>query len=395
MDLERIRADFPALENYTWFQNGGVSITPRPVAECHARLMTELLERGPLHIVYPAEEYPRRSKTMQRLAAFLGVEAATLALMRGVSEAFQTVLRGMEWQAGDEIVVSADEEAALLLPALYLRDRFDIVVRRLSLVDADAHAQVAELQDCLSERTRLVAFSHVTTDLGYRLPARELCRCARERGIPSFVDMAHSCGLFPIDLFETGCDYAGVLSYKWLYAPYASGMLYVHPARLDELSVSYPGGRSEKWLDFENESFELHETAERFQFGPWSWPLVHAWADAVDYLCGIGLDAIAARTAELTTRLKDGLEAIPAATLLTPRSPDRSAALVAMSLEGWTGEDLAGTLREQFNMIVKPLPHTREGLRISVPFFLFEEEVDQLVEALQTLSTGGSSTGHS
>ena len=395
MDLQRIRADFPALENYTWFQNGGVSITPRPVAECHARLMAELLERGPLHIVYPDEEYPRRDETMRRLADFLGVEAGTLALMRGVSEAFQTVLRGMDWQAGDEIVVSADEEAALFLPALYLRDQFGVVVHRLPLVDGDPAAQVTALEGCLSERTRLVAFSHVTTDLGYRLPARELCACARNRNIPSFVDMAHSCGLFPIDLVETGCDYAGILSYKWLYAPYASGVLYVAPARLDDLAVSYPGGRSEKWLDFENESFELHDTAERFQFGPWSWTLVHAWAAALDYLSEIGIEAIAARTAALTSRLKDGLATIPAVTLLTPSLPDRSAALVAMSLECWTGEQLAGSLREQFNMIVKPLPHTREGLRISVPFFLLEEEVDRLVEALQTLSTNRSLTEHS
>ena len=117
-DLQRVRSDFPALENYTWFQNGGVSITPRPVAEIHAGLMDELLQRGPMHIVYPDEEYPRRERSMARLAEFFGVSPSTLALMRGVSEAFLTVLRGLDWQPGDEIVVSADEEAALLLPVL-------------------------------------------------------------------------------------------------------------------------------------------------------------------------------------------------------------------------------------------------------------------------------------
>ena len=53
IDVEGVRALFPALGNYVWFQNGGVSITPTPVAEEHARLMRELLERGPMHIVYP------------------------------------------------------------------------------------------------------------------------------------------------------------------------------------------------------------------------------------------------------------------------------------------------------------------------------------------------------
>ena len=95
MDIPRIRADFPALENYTWFQNGGVSITPKPVADVHRMLMQEILTRGPMHIVYPDEEWPRREQTMDRFARFFSVDRDELGLMRGVSEAFQTVLRGL------------------------------------------------------------------------------------------------------------------------------------------------------------------------------------------------------------------------------------------------------------------------------------------------------------
>src|SRR5262245_46863440 len=100
MDIAKIRADFPALRNYTWFQNGGVSITPLPVANEHARLMRELLERGPMHIVYPEEEYPRRRRSIERLSRFFAAEPGELALMRGVSEAFQTALRGIGWRRG-------------------------------------------------------------------------------------------------------------------------------------------------------------------------------------------------------------------------------------------------------------------------------------------------------
>lgn len=106
IDIAAIRRDFPALEQYTWLQNGGVSITPAPVAAEHIRWMEEILNRGPLHIVYPQEEYPRRQQTMARLALFFGVAVEELALMRGVSEGFQTVVRGMDWQHGDEILIS-------------------------------------------------------------------------------------------------------------------------------------------------------------------------------------------------------------------------------------------------------------------------------------------------
>ena len=97
--VEKIRADIPALEQYVWFQNGGVSVTPRAIAAEHARLMEELVVRGPMHIVYPDEEYPRRERSKAALARFFGVAPETLALMRGVSEAYQTVLRGLELAA--------------------------------------------------------------------------------------------------------------------------------------------------------------------------------------------------------------------------------------------------------------------------------------------------------
>ena len=386
-EVLRLREDFPPLQTCVWFQNGGVSITPRPVAEAHAALMRELYERGPLHIAYPDEEYPRRRASIARIARYCGAEPAELALMRGVSEAYLTVLRGLDWRPGDEIMLTEDEEAALLLPSLHLRDRAGVRVVKVPLC-ADPAEQIAAFATRLSDRTRLVAISHVTTDLGFRLPVEAICALARERGALTFLDMAHSLGLWPIDLGALGCDFAGLLSYKWTYAPYAAGALYVRREQLNDLAVTYAGGRAERWLDFEGDAYALHDSAERFQFGPWSWPLVHAWAAALDYLDGIGSGRIWSRTAALTDRLKAGLLTIPGLTLFTPRPAEHSAALVSFGLAGWTGEALRLALRERWRIIIKPLPHGREGLRASLPIFLLEEEIDLLVDALRTLASG-------
>jgi selenocysteine lyase/cysteine desulfurase len=254
---------------------------------------------------------------------------------------------------------------------------------------ADPDEQIAAFAERLSERTRLVAISHVTTDLGFRLPVEAICALARERGALTFLDLAHSVGLWPIDLRALGCDFAGLLSYKWMYAPYTAGALYVRRERLDDLAVTYAGGRAERWLDFEEDTYALHDSAERFQFGPWSWPLVHAWAAALDYLDGIGVGRIWARTSALTDRLKAGLAEIPGVALYTPLPAECSAALVTFGVAGWTGEALRLALRERWGIIIKPLPHGREGLRASVPFFLLEEEIDLLVAALGELAREG------
>jgi selenocysteine lyase/cysteine desulfurase len=385
LNVPAVREQFPALQNYVWFQNGGVSITPTPIAAEHARLMRELYERGPMHIVFPNEEYPRRRASITTLARFFDVEPQELALMRGVSEAYLTVLRGLAWQPGDELIITSDEEAALFLPSLHLRDRHGVIVRKAPLVD-DVDGQLAAVEELLSERTRLVAISHVTTDLGFRLPVERICAAARAYGARTFVDLAHSAGLYPISLGELGCDFAGLLSYKWMYSPYAAGLLYVRRERLDQLQVTYAGGRAEAALDWQIDTYELHDSAERFQFGPWSWPLVHTWAFAVEWLTGLGLDDIWARTAALTTLLKDGLSEIPGTTRYTPRSPDRSAALVSFGLDRWSGAELTSALRERWNVIVKPIPNVAEGLRVSVPFFLLEDEIELLLGALGELA---------
>lgn len=380
IDVETTRKQFPALSEFVWFQNGGVSLTPVPVAQRLSELMQELLERGPVHIAHWEEEAPRRTASIERIATFFGVEAKTLALMRGVSEGFQTVLRGIDWAEGDEILITSEEEAALFLPALHLRDLFGVRVIKVPLC-RDAEEQVDAFRARIGSRTKLVAFSHVTTDTGHRLPAEAICAAAAEMGALSFVDTAHSAGVFPVSLDAMGCDFAGILSYKWLYAPYASGVLYVRPVRLDAIRVTYAGGRSEAVLDWHQDRFEHKQTAERFQYGPWCWPLVHAWATSLDYLDGFGLDTIWSRTAELSTRLKDGLSSISGVRTLTPVEPDRSAALVSFEVAADPIE-ITGRLRSQYNIVIKPTHATFSGLRASIPFFLLEEEIDGLLAAL-------------
>ncbi len=383
IDIAKVRDDFPALKNFVWLQNGGVSITPLPVAREHATRMEELLERGPLHIAFPQEEYPRRARSMDVLAHFFSCQVSELALMRGVSEAFQTVLRGIDWHAGDRVLITEDEEAALLLPLLHLRDVSGIEVIKVSLV-ADPHEQLALFERQMNERTRLLAVSHVTTDRGFRLPVERLCEAARARGVLSFVDLAHSAGLFPLSLRDLGCDFAGLLSYKWMYAPYAAGALFVRREMLDVLQVRYAGGRSQAALDFEGDTYSLRDSAERFQYGPWSWPLVHAWARSLEYLQSIGLAAIEERTQQLATHLKEGLAEL-GAELYTPTSAESSAALVSFGYGEVAGKDLCAALRQRWNIVVKALPHGRQGLRASVAFFLLDDELDVLLSGLHAL----------
>ena len=109
----------------------------------------------------------------------------------------------------------------------------------------------------------------------------------------------------------------------------------------------------------------------------------------MEYLTCIGLDAIWARTVLLTTRLKRGLNEIPGVRLITPLSPEQSAAVVGFNLDDWQPPHVRDALRKRWRIVVKAFNTTRQGLRASVPFFLLEEEIDLLLHALATLASEG------
>ena len=396
MDVETIRAQVPALSNFVWFQNGFVSLTPTPIAEEHARLMRELYEKGPMHLLHPDVENPRRTASVERIADFLHVDADEVALKLAVSDGFNTVVNGLEWREGDQIITTEEEAAAILGPSLHLKQTRGVQVFKAPLVD-DIEGQVSAIADLITDRTRLIAFSHVTTETGFHVPATQICRGARQRGVLTFNDMAHSVGLYDIDVHEMDCDFAGVSNYKWTYSPYACGVLYVRRDSLGELQYAASPNRGLNLKDPIDDVLEVPDSAMRLQSGPWCWPLVHTWAFALDWLSEIGLEAIWDRTAALTGRLKRALLDIPGVTLFTPMSPDLSAALVTFHLNGWDSDELVSQLKQRWNIEIKSVPMTwsrtpersvvpSHAVRASVAFFLKEEEIDLLADAVSRLA---------
>jgi cysteine desulfurase / selenocysteine lyase len=384
IDVEALQRDFPAHGAPICFDNGSVSLTPRPVAAGLADELRDVFEHGPPHVLRPDEEYPRREHTLERIAGFLGTARENIALTRGVSEAFQIVLHGIDWRRGDRIIVTEDEEASLLLPVLQLADVHGVEVIQLAWRELAELGARASLERQLDERTRLLAISHVTTNVGYRYPARELCELTRARGIPSFVDVAHSIGVIPVTLDELGCDFAGVVSYKWMYGPYAAGALYVRPGSVDAIALRYAGIRSERSLDPQAMTYALHDDARRFEYGPWSWSIVHAWGRAIEYLESIGADAICQRTASLVDDVRARLGGLPGVTVLTPPS-EQAAALVTFTVAGLASTTAHERLLTEANVRVKVVPGPGERVRASIALYTSDDDVDRLIGGVAAL----------
>src|SRR3954464_5639902 len=220
---------------------GSVGCSPLPVLNAMIdHLLSAEAFREPAYPWFGYEENPRLRELRDALAAFLHCKRDELALVRNATEANNVVCNGLDLKAGDEVLLTDQEHPGGRCCWEQKAARYGIKLNSVPLPKPPASADeiVERFRRALTPRTRVLAFSHVTTVTGLILPAKELCRLARERDAWSHVDGAHAIGQIPLDLHDLGCDSYATSPHKWLLAPKGTGTLYVREELLDRLWVT-------------------------------------------------------------------------------------------------------------------------------------------------------------
>ena len=385
LDVAAVRRDIPFLDRAVYLNTGGVAPLPRPVYDCLSREFTDRFLSGPPLNMRPQSLKAEKDGARQEMARFLGVMAQEICFTRGVSDGANIVFGGLPWEPGDEVIITDEEHSAFLLPALLAKERFGAVVRIVRL-DNDPVVILQRFEALLSQRTRLVALSHVTTDNGIRLPVEGISASARRASIPVYLDGAQAIGQFPVDLGEVGCDFYSLLSYKWLLGPYSAGVLYISEAWAEKLQVTSVGARAERAIDVEAGTFDLLPGAQGFEFGPRTWPCCFAMVEAVHYLERIGPCEIAGQAGAQAAYLRQGLEAIPGVILRSPADTETATGIVTFSIEGMPGREISDAFRNRWNIITRPTGLRFDGVRVSVAFFTTRDELDTVLEATDQLA---------
>ena len=369
MDVDAIRATMPLVHERLYFNTGGIAPSPAAVTDTLVDEFNWISQHGPPLMVDRERYSGQITDARQRMADFCGVQVEDLCLTRGVADGVTTVLNGFDWKEGDELILTDEEHPSVKIPAERLTPAHGVQLKFLP-VAGTAEAILERLRDLLTPRTRLLALSHVTTDTGTRLPARDIVQLAHERDVPVLYDAAQSLGQFPIDVPQIGADFYSLLVYKWLYGPYSAGALYIEKSWHDRLrvvptSVNYSGT----------------EGAQRFEFITVPWPYYMASAAAFDFLRTIGLENIEARATRLATELRNGLKRIPGLSIESPEEPGMSTGIVTFRVEGVEGGTISEGLRQR-NIITRPTGLKFSGVRVSVTFFNIEEELEAVVKAV-------------
>jgi selenocysteine lyase/cysteine desulfurase len=382
-DIDAIRAEIKALDKSIYMNTGGAGPLPNSVSQDIISTYQDVAENGGDIPTTKGPVKDRFEGARQVSADLFGVDSSEIALFRAISEGISTVAYGMDWNQGDEVIISSEEHPTGIIVWLNLAERRGIKIKKLEIT-LDKEELLSRFSDLLTDRTRLVALSHVTTDTGTRLPAKEMCDLAHAHGIPVILDAAQSAGQFPIDLRDIDVDFYACTGHKWLLGGWGTGIFYVKKEWIPKLQVSWSGSGAGDW-NRQTDELVFADSAHRFEFGGRHDPLYSGMSKGIEFVQNVGLENIETQSRSLTDRLKAAISEIDGATLRSPESPEFSTGIVTFSVAGLSGTDLNAQMFERWRILGRPaLNHS--SMRLSCAFFNSDQEIDTVIDAISALT---------
>jgi selenocysteine lyase/cysteine desulfurase len=367
-DWDKLRAEFPALADWTFLNTATFGQLPRRAAEAMA---AHLRHRNELACADFLSWFDDADRIRELTARLIHSAAGDVAFIPNASVALSLLIGGMKWESGDRIVTLEGEfPNNIYYPALLSCEQVEFVAARW-----------ANFYESLTPRTRLVAVSTVNYSNGFRVPLAEVAAELRSRGILLYVDGTQSLGALRFDVTEIRPDMLAVHGYKWLLSPTGAGFVYVSPELRERLEPNVIGWRSHKgWRNVDHlhqGAPEFVEAAEKYEGGMLVFPVLYAMGAAIEMLLEIGPARIEQRVLELAEACRKRLRNL-GARLPSDESPYFNSPIVAARFEGRDASQLARSLKER-----RILVSARHGnVRISTHFYNNEQDLDRLAEAL-------------
>ena len=401
---EDVRADFPGISgrpDRVYLDSAATSQRPEAVISAEADFARHdyaAVHRG--SSLATGEATFAFETARERVAAFVGAGEREVVWTENATDALNMVALGIAdasaglggarfaLRAGDEILVTEAEHHADLIPWQRLARRTGATLRWVPVDDRGLWT-IDDLRAQLTARTRVVAFAHVSNVTGMIAPAAAIASLARDVGALSVLDACQSAPHLPLDLGALGVDFAAFSGHKML-GPNGIGVLYGRAELLDELPPARTGGSTITTVTMEDAEFL--PAPQRFEAGTQPVTQVVGLGAAVDYLAGIGMDAVHAHEAQLAGELVDAVASVPGVRLVGPEPGAERAALASFIVDGVHAHDVGQFLDDRGITVrtghhcAQPL-HRRLGVaattRASAYLYTTSDEIAALRDALR------------
>ena len=323
-----------------------------------------------------------REESRTLLAAALRVTPEEIVLTRNTTEGNNFVSSGLVLGPGDEVVVWHDNHPSNLGAWNTKAKRFGFTVVEVPVPTSHPGTEgyVELFAKAFTSKTKVMAISHVSSNSGDLLPARELCAMARERGVISLVDGAQTFGVLDVDLGDMKPDFYTGSMHKWPCGPKEKGLFYVNKSVQEKIHpsvIGVYGGAVGISRQFEAEG--QRDDAS-----------IAAVVEALKFQGSIGRAVIEKRARSLATRLVDELGRVPGVKMWTPTAADRRAAIVIFQPGTLDTRKLGTALTEKHKLVVTTRNGAdRPGLRLSPHFYNTMDDIERTIAAIKGYIASG------
>lgn len=396
LDVEAIRDDFPILKQkidppLVYLDSAASSQKPNRVIEAlseYYRSYNANIHRGIYRISEKATAMYEESR--KKIARFINARRPRqIIFTRNTTESINIV--AYSWgnanlSAGDEILVSVMEHHSNLVPWQLLAQRTGAKLKFIEVTD-EGFLHLEDLNRLLTERTKLVAITHVSNVLGTVNPVQSITTAAHAVGAKVLIDAAQSVPHLPVDVQAINCDFLAFSGHK-MCGPTGIGVLYGKLDLLEEMPPFLGGGSMIRTVERERSTYA--DLPQKFEAGTPSIAQAIGLGAAVDYLNDIGLDAIHPHEQDLLEYAHQKLSEIEGITIYGPKPRNRVGS-ITFNLDRIHAHDVAGIL-DQDGVAIRAGHHCTQPLmqRFGViataraSFYLYNklEEVDSLYDGL-------------
>ena len=396
LDVERVRRDFPILSRtvrgrpLVYLDNANSTQKPRAVLDTETRFYAEQyanIHRGVYLLSQDATAAYDRAR--ERVARFLNARSPReIVFVRGTTEAINLV--ASSWGrthlgAGDEVLLSGMEHHSGIVPWQLACEAAGAKLAVIPVDDA-GELDLEAAAKLFTARTRILSVIHVSNALGTVNPVKDLIAMAHARGVPVLLDGAQTISHRPVDVQDLGCDFYVFSGHK-LFGPTGIGVLWAREEILDAMPPYQGGGNMIHEVRFEKTTYA--PLPFKFEAGTTNIAGTLGLAAAIDYVEGLGYDAIEAHEARLVRHVLEALPRVPQVKVIG--APKDRVGVFSLTIDGVHPHD-AGTILDLEGIAVRAGHHCTQPLmarfgvpatiRASLAFYNTEKECDALVSGL-------------
>ncbi|MEG0249104.1 MAG: aminotransferase class V-fold PLP-dependent enzyme [Pseudomonas sp.] len=369
--------EFEQAPGLRYLNHAAVAPWPKRASDAVVRFAKENVWLG-------ARDYPEWMAMEQRLRERLmrltnAPSTDDIALVKNTSEALSFVAFGIDWQPGDQIVISDEEFPSNRNVWEALADR-GVEVVQVSLKGQDPEA---DLLAACGTNVRLLAISAVQFASGLRLDLVRLGQGCRARDVLFCIDAIQQLGALPFDVQAYQCDFAMADGHKWMLGPEGLGVFYCRAEVRPRLKLSEYGWHMlEHMGDYTRTEWEPAHSARRFECGSPNMLGAAALEASLSLLEEVGMARVSALVAERVQWLRDGLAAIPGVQLHSPENVQRRSGIVSFSIDGIDNAQAYLRLKQEQVVCITRGP----GVRFSPHFYTPKQIIDETLQIVRKIA---------